>query len=209
MNSASTVPGLTGGGAAGAAPVPAPGGGGKGGRTTEDDGTIVRRVLRGDVEAFGVLVRRYREAFGRYAVASCGDADLAADAMQEACIRAYDALATCRQPDRFGAWFFRILRNQCHNQRSRHRTHVPLEKVTAAAPGRADSRLEREDLRHRVERALNHLSPEQREAFVLRHVDGRGYSEMAALLGEREDRLRMRVHRARESVRRELEELDG
>ena len=198
MNSASTVLGLTGGGAAGAAPVPAPGGGGKGGRTTEDDGTIVRRVLRGDVEAFG-----------RYAVASCGDADLAADAMQEACIRAYDALATCRQPDRFGAWFFRILRNQCHNQRSRHRTHVPLEEVTAAAPGRADSRLEREDLRHRVERALNQLSPEQREAFVLRHVDGRGYSEMAALLGEREDRLRMRVHRARESVRRELEELDG
>jgi RNA polymerase sigma-70 factor (ECF subfamily) len=169
----------------------------------------VRQVLGGDVEAFGILVRRYREAFGRYAVVSCGDADLAADAMQEACIRAYDALATCRQPDRFGAWFFRILRNQCHNQRSRHRMHVPLEEVTATASARADSRLEHEDLRDRIERALHHLSPEQREAFVLRHVDGRGYAEMAALLGEREDRLRMRVHRAREAVRRELEDLDG
>jgi RNA polymerase sigma-70 factor (ECF subfamily) len=179
-----------------------------GGRTTEDDGTIVRRVLRGDTEAFGVLVSRYREAFGRYAVATCGDADLAADAMQEACIRAYDGLGTCQQPDRFGAWFFSILRNQCHNQRSRRRLHVPLEDVTVAAPTRTDARVERQDLRDRVERALLQLSPEQREAFVLRHVDGRPYAEMAVLLGEREDRLRMRVHRARDAVRRQLEGLN-
>jgi len=175
------------------------------GRSPDDDGTIVQRVLHGDVEAFGVLVRRYREAFGRYAVAFCGDADLAADAMQEAWIRAFDALATCRQPDRFGAWFFRILRNQCHNQRTRRRTHQPLDSVVATAPDRADARVERRDLREQVERALARLSEEQREAFLLRHVEGRSYREMADLLGEPEDRLRMRVHRARDAMRRDLE----
>ena len=177
-----------------------------GGRSDgRDDAAIVQRVLRGDVEAFGVLVKRYREAFGRYAVASCGDADVAADAMQEAWIRAYDALATCEHPDRFGAWFFRILRNQCHNHRSRRWTHASLDDVVAAAPARTDARVEQLELRGRMEAALHHLPPDQREAFVLRHVDGRPYAEMAALLGEREDRLRMRVHRAREAVRRELE----
>ena len=48
------------------------------------------------------------------------------------------------------------------------------------------------------------LSADQREAFVLHHVEGRSYAEMASLLGIREDRLRMRVHRARDAVRREL-----
>jgi len=172
---------------------------------TVDDGTIVRRVLHGDVEAFGELVLRYREAFGRYAVAFCGDADVAADAMQEACIRAFDALATCQHPDRFGAWFFRILRNQCHNHRTRQRAHIPLDTVTAAAPERTEARVERRDLRDQVERALRHLTVEQREAFVLRDVEGHSYAEMAELLGEREDRLRMRVHRARDAMRRELD----
>jgi RNA polymerase sigma-70 factor (ECF subfamily) len=50
------------------------------------------------------------------------------------------------------------------------------------------------------------LSADQREAFVLRHIDGRSYGEMAELVDEREDVLRMRVHRAREHLRRFLEE---
>jgi len=174
-------------------------------RTPEGDGAIVQRVLHGDVEAFGVLVRRYREAFGRYAVAFCGDADVAADAMQDAWIRAYEALATCQHPERFGAWFFRILRNQCLNHRSRRRAHLPLDAVAAAAPERSDVLAEQQELRDQLDRALGQLSADQREAFVLRHVEGRSYAEMAELLGEREDRLRMRVHRARDAMRRGLE----
>jgi len=177
-----------------------------GGSATQlDDAGVVRRVLGGDAEAFGVLVNRYRSAFGRYAVGFCGDPDLAADAMQEAFIRAYDGLATCEHPDRFGAWFFRILRNQCHNHATRRKTHTPLEDVPLAAEHRADDRVERSEIRAQVEAALGHLPAEQREAFVLRHVEGWSYTEMATLLGEREDRLRMRVHRARDAVRRELE----
>jgi len=170
-----------------------------------DDAAIVERVLRGDAEAFGVLVTRYRTAYGRFAVSLCGDVDLAADAMQEAFIRAYDALATCEHPDRFGAWFFRILRNQCHNHRPRRPAQVSLEGVNMPAPGGADGRLERAELRGQLEAALARLPESQREALLLRHVQGLSYGEMADLLGEREDRLRMRVHRARDAMRRELE----
>jgi RNA polymerase sigma-70 factor (ECF subfamily) len=169
------------------------------------DAVIVRQVLQGDREAFGVLVQRYRAAFGRCAVGLCGDPDLAADAMQESFIRAFDSLASCDHPDRFGAWFFRILRNQCHNHRTRRRVHISLDDVRSPAPTRTDARAEQADLRARLEAALGRLPPRQRDAFVLRHVEGRSYSEMAQLLGEREDRLRMRVHRARDAVRRELE----
>jgi RNA polymerase sigma-70 factor (ECF subfamily) len=169
------------------------------------DAEVVARVLNGDVERYAVLVERYRTAFGRYATAVCGDPDLAADAMQEAFIRAYDGLAGCREPARFGAWFFRILTNQCRNHRSRRRVHLPLEAVRAAAPERADDRVGAAEIRAAIAAALDRLVPEQREAFVLRHLDDRSYADMAQLLGEREDTLRMRVHRAREAVRQRLE----
>lgn len=175
------------------------------GARAASDAEIVERVLEGEVDAYGALVARYRLAFGRFATAVCGDPDLAADAMQEAFIRAFDALATCKRPDRFGVWFHRILRNQCLNHRTRQRQHASLDAVDVPAPGGSDDGLRRAEVRDAIRRAIADLSPEQRDAFVLRHIDGRSYAEMAELLEEREDRLRMRVHRARDAVRKRLE----
>jgi RNA polymerase sigma-70 factor (ECF subfamily) len=61
------------------------------------------------------------------------------------------------------------------------------------------------ELRDGLGRALDHLDPEQREAFVLKHVDGRPYDEMSALLGVSVPALKMRVHRAREGLQTLLE----
>jgi len=165
------------------------------------DGTIVRRVLDGDVEQYRFLVERYRSRFGRYALAVVGDRDAAQDAMQEAFIRAFDALASCRNPDRFGAWFFRILANQCRNVVARRRDVVDLEVADPAGDERADAALDRSELAATLEAALARLTPEQREAFVMKHVDGRSYEEMAELLGVGTDALKMRVYRARDTLR--------
>ena len=165
------------------------------------DGTFVRRVLDGDVEQYRFLVERYREQFGRYALALVGDRDAAQDAMQEAFIRAFDALATCRNPDRFGAWFFRILANQCRNAMARRRDVVALEAVDPAGGESADAAVDRSELAASLETALAQLTPEQREAFVMKHVDGRSYEEMAELLGVGTDALKMRVYRARDALR--------
>jgi len=171
------------------------------------DGTVVRRVLDGDVEQYRFLVERYRVQFGRYALGVVGDRDAAQDAMQEAFIRAFDALATCRNPDRFGAWFFRILANQCRNVVARRRDVVDLETVEPAGADRADAAVDRGELADRLEAALARLTPEQREAFVMKHVDGRSYEEMAELLGVGTDALKMRVYRARDTLRELLEEM--
>ncbi len=165
------------------------------------DAAIVRRVLAGDVEQYRVLVERYRAEFGRYAVAAVGDRDAAQDALQEAFIRAFDALATCRDPDRFGAWFFRILTNQCRNAVARRHDTVPVEEFDPAGSDRADAAVERGELGEALEAALARLTPEQREAFVMKHVDGRSYEEMAEVLGVGVDALKMRVHRARDAMR--------
>jgi len=171
------------------------------------DGELVRQTLAGEVDAFGVLVERYRLAFARYATGLCGDADTAADAMQEAFIRAYNSLVDCRDPDSFKPWFFRILTNQCHTARARNRPHMTLETVAAVADERSDDRLERNEIRRAVEAAMEDLTAEQREAFVLKHIEGYSYAEMSQLLHEGVDALKMRVHRARDAVKRRLEEL--
>jgi RNA polymerase sigma-70 factor (ECF subfamily) len=165
------------------------------------DGSVVRQVLDGDVEQYRILVERYRTQFGRYTLAAVGDSDAAQDAMQEAFIRAFDALGTCRNPERFGAWFFRILTNQCRNAVARRRETVDLGAVDPAGGERADAAVERGELAAALEGALERLTPEQREAFVLKHVDGRSYEEMAELLGVGIDALKMRVHRARDALR--------
>lgn len=165
------------------------------------DGEAVRRIRHGDESAFRVLVTRYRKQYGRYAVALTGDADSAADAMQEAFIRAWHSLEACRDPDRFGSWFFRILTNQCHTVRDRRRESDDVDALELPAPGRADESLDRAELAAALREALARLTTEQREAFVLKHVDGRSYEEMAELLGTGVDALKMRVHRARESLR--------
>jgi RNA polymerase sigma-70 factor (ECF subfamily) len=158
---------------------------------------------------YRVLVGRYRAEFGRYASAMLdGDRDDAADALQEAFIRAYDSLASCRDPDRFKAWMFRIVSNQCYNVRKRRRGHVSLDRAVDRGEepvGKADS--ERLEIGEVLELAMKRLTGEQREAFILKHVDGRSYAEIAEMLEVGEDALKMRVYRARDELKKRLEEL--
>ena len=170
------------------------------------DAELVRRVLAGEVQFFRVLVERYRKEFGRYASSMLGgDGDEAADALQEAFIRAYDSLATCREPDKFKAWVFRIVTNQCHNARRRHRPHLSLDRVSNPASEGADEELGRKEIKAAIGTALEALTPEQRTAFVMKHIEGRSYAEMAELLNVGQDALKMRVHRARDEMKRRLE----
>src|SRR5690348_18267445 len=85
------------------------------------DAQIVARVLRGDAEAFAVLVHRYRDRYARYALHMLGNREDAEEALQDAFTRAYRSLARCEDPERFGAWLFRILVNRCRTVRSEER----------------------------------------------------------------------------------------
>jgi len=95
----------------------------------------------------------------------------------------------------------RILTNQCHTARTRRRDTDDVDALELSSRDRADTDLERAELANALAAALGRLTDEQREAFVLKHVDGRSYEEMANLLDTGVDALKMRVHRAREALR--------
>lgn len=172
------------------------------------DGEIVRSVLAGDVEHYALLVRRYRDRYARYAAAMLGSRDAAEDAVQDALVRAYDQLAHCREPEKFAGWFFLILRNRCFAERRRRRQVRSLEThdEAIAGPERADGAVETAERRRAIERALRGLTPEQREVFVLKHLEELSYEEIAARTGASVASLKMRMHRAYDRLRDELEE---
>jgi RNA polymerase sigma-70 factor (ECF subfamily) len=173
------------------------------------DGVLVRRVLEGDTEAFAGLVTRHRERGLRFAAGMLGDRADAEEALQDAFVRAYRALRSCREPDRFGAWFLRILVNRCRTRRAGRRRRDGLFVRDEAALERAASRPAGDpDWREEIERALARLDGLQREAFLLKHVEGLEYQEMALLTGARIPALKMRVKRACDHLRVLLQEVD-
>ncbi|MFQ5747603.1 MAG: RNA polymerase sigma factor [Gemmatimonadota bacterium] len=170
------------------------------------DAELVSATLRGSDDAFAVLVGRYKDLLFRHAERMTGRADDAEDIVQAAFIKGYRNLRTCRNPERVGSWLFRIGANACKDYlKSRRRSDVSLEEAPdLRSDGEdADEAVRRGRLRQAIDAALQRLAEDQREAFVLKHVEGRSYAEMSELLGVTVPALKMRVHRARE----ELQEL--
>jgi RNA polymerase sigma-70 factor (ECF subfamily) len=172
----------------------------------EADHEIIARVLAGQREAFAVLVERYQDALYRHALGMTGSPDVAEDILQMSFIKAYQHLAEVR--GRFDAWVFRIVANGCKDWlKNIRRTHLSYEEDDQ--PTRypnPEEELDRSELRSDLDRALQSLPASLREAFIMKHVEGRSYEEMAELLGTTVGALKMRVHRAREALQALLEE---
>ncbi len=171
------------------------------------DGELVRRVLAGDTEAFSGLVSRHRARGARVAAALLGDRADAEEALQDAFVRAFRSLRSCRDPDRFGAWFLRILVNRCRTRGAARRQRAGVFVRDDGALARAAARPDGDpEWREEIARALDRLDALQREAFVLKHVEGMDYEEMARLTGARVPALKMRVKRACDHLRVLLQE---
>jgi RNA polymerase sigma-70 factor (ECF subfamily) len=171
------------------------------------DAEVVDAVLRGHVDAFGILLGRYRDTYTRFAVRMLGSLEDADDALQSAFVRAFRNLGKCQDPARFGAWLYQIVTNECRTFATRRshratkmvRDEIALEQAEDAQPTPDVA------LRDEIQRALDQLPTEQREAFVLKFVEELSYEEMAELTGAGVSALKMRVKRACDRLRELLE----
>ena len=130
----------------------------------------------------------------------------AEDILQSSFIKAYQHLGEVR--GRFDAWVFRIVANACKDWlKNIRRTHVSYEEDDQPSSlSTPEEEMDRNELRTDLEYALSRLPESLREAFVMKHVEGRSYEEMAELLETTVGALKMRVHRAREALQALLEE---
>lgn len=174
--------------------------------STDIDPAIPLRARDGDVEAFAALVEFFHVRCLRYARYMLGEEEDAEEAVQDTFMRVYDHLGQFRPDARFEPWLFRILANRCRTVRERRRRRESLVTTGELPAVAAEAPAISQDLLEEVEAALEELPTEQREAFLLRHVEDLSYEDMAVITGVRLSALRMRVKRACDTLRTRLNE---
>src|SRR3569833_3500299 len=93
------------------------------------DDALVSEILRGDEDAFRLIVERYRARLHTLASGILHDSDQASDAVQEAFLKAYGALSEYRGRGIFGAWIRRILVNHCLSLLRQRHSYLSLEDL--------------------------------------------------------------------------------
>jgi len=179
-----------------------------------DEPALIRSAQRGDLEAFNRLVLAYQEALFSTALRILNDADLAADATQEAFLSAFRGLNGYRGGS-FRAWLLRTVTNACYDELRRRRRRptfplVPLdgddEEVETprwlADPHLSpEDQLEQAELEHAIQHCLDGLPTDFRTVVVLADIQGLDYAEVAAVLRKPIGTIKSRLARARLRLR--------
>jgi len=169
---------------------------------------LILKCRSGDARFFEPLVRAYEPAALRVATGILGHPDEARDGVQEAFVKAWQALPRFDVKRRFGPWFFQILRNHCRDmirgRKSRANYEVKDERLEARPAGddtHPERARERAAARDLVRHALDQLGGEHRDILILKEIQGFRYAEIAEILQIPEGTVASRLYHARRALK--------
>ena len=184
--------------------------------TTLSDEEVVERVLAGDASLFEILMRRYNQRLFRVARSILAEDSEAEDVMQEAYVRAFRELATFRGEARFSTWLTRIACHEALARARKRRRLVPIGQGGGGKPPEPPSEtagperdMENRELQAVLHDAVEILPDSLRTVFCLREVEGLSTEQTADALGLSIENVRVRLHRAKRSLRQKLDERIG
>lgn len=167
---------------------------------TQSDERLVDLLRAGSEPAFEAIVSRYRGPLLRYCSTLLGR-ERAEDAVQQTFVKAYHAMHRDDRPLLLKSWLYRIAHNTAHNAlRDDARLEEPLGDQAAAAE-RPELVMERREQLRSLLASVQTLPPRQRDALVLRELEGRSYEEISAALGVGGGAVRQLLNRARTTLR--------
>jgi RNA polymerase sigma-70 factor, ECF subfamily len=182
-----------------------------------DEARLITAILAGDKELYHQLIQPYELRVYRMALSLIKNETEAEDVAQEAFLKAFRNLANFRGGSKFSTWLISITINEAR-RRLRRQTTVRMEslddppeeggKISPALlrdwreiPSEA---LERREVRALLQKAIAELSPIYREVLVLRDIEQLSIEETAVSLSISISSVKVRLHRARISLQREL-----
>lgn len=168
---------------------------------------LIRAARRGDLDAFNTLVVAYQGKAYNLAYRLTGDPASAADATQDAFLRAYHELHTFRDGS-FGGWLMRIVSNLCYDELRRVKrrpvTSLDTSEGEIRFASQADSpeqAAQQSELNRAIQECLKALPDDQRTAAILCDIQGYDYLEIAGIMGVPVGTVRSRLSRARGRLR--------
>jgi RNA polymerase sigma-70 factor (ECF subfamily) len=176
------------------------------------DEEIAVRVLAGETGLYEIIMRRYNQRLYRVARAILRNDAEAEDVMQDAYVRAYEHLAQFAGRSRFAAWLTKIA---VHEALGRLRKRGHLEELEAMAPNEAENILvsvsdspeqqaSNAEVGHLLETAILSLPEGYRTVLMMRDIEEMNTAETATALELTEENVKIRLHRARAMLRKEL-----
>lgn len=156
-----------------------------------DDQTLVRAAQKGDMVAYEELVARHRDKIYARAYSMMRNEDDAIDLSQEAWVKGWQRLVQFQGESSFATWMTRIVINLCLDQLRRQKRHraESIEEMDEESGGverqmpvvtvNPTERLERGELRKRIDKALSQLSETHRTALILCEFEEMEYKEIA------------------------------
>ena len=174
-----------------------------------EDADLIARVRKGDVEGFNLLVSRWEKRVFNYLLRLTGNPDDSLDLSQDVFLKAYQNIRKLDNAARFGPWLFRIAHNEAYSGFRKRRPEVAAPEFDNN--DNRDAFFERQpapgiaiDLSLAVAGALERLTPEQREAVVLKIYQGFKFDEMAEILECPVSTVKSRLYTALELLKTEL-----
>jgi RNA polymerase sigma-70 factor (ECF subfamily) len=147
------------------------------------------------------LFNAYHDRIFRYVLGMVRDRAEAEDLTQETFLRAYQGGDALRDPGAVRGWLYRIATNVCLDRLRQRRPHVPLDGQDAPSPALSVlEATERTETSACVQRCLEFLSDSYRAVILLHEIRSLTTAEIAALLGEQEGAIKIRLHRARRKL---------
>ena len=184
------------------------------------DAAVVAQVLAGDKEAYRLLVERHTRSIHGVAYRMTGNEQDAEEILQETFLRAYKSLRSFELRSSFSTWLYRIAVNRCLDflkaKKMTDAYQISEEpggeenereiQVAASNPG-PDRLLLSAEARQKIGEAISLLTPAERVAFTMRHMEGKSIEEISKSLNVRASAAKNSIFRAVQKIRKELEPL--
>lgn len=164
------------------------------------DADLLAAHCAGDPDAFGELFRRHRDRMWAVALRTCGDRELAADAVQDGFIAAFRRADSFRGDAAVTTWLHRIVVNACLDRLRRRRPTSPLPDYDSLDLADRHDEHARTEAALDVRAALGQLPEGQRLALVLVDMHGLAVAEAAQVLGVAEGTVKSRCSRGRAAL---------
>jgi RNA polymerase sigma-70 factor (ECF subfamily) len=185
----------------------------------ETDAAAVTQVLAGDKDAFRVLVDRHSRTIFRVVYRMIGNAHDSEEIVQETFLRAYKSLANFELRSNFSTWLYRIAVNRSLDFLAARRVEMTNAYEIADSPDPEDTRQVQVpsarpgpdrvvisgEIKRKVAQAMSRLTPAERVAFIMRHMEGRSIEEISQALNLKTGAAKNCVFRAVHKLRHQLE----